>query len=148
MKKVKERGFTLTELGIGIAILGMAFLIALPPVHSFFCGLKLESTARKIRGDLVYAHQRAIATHSAYEFAIQPDNQGYEIRNIDRNEVILVYTLPSFLTFDGTQDREISFYHNGNTTGGWIRLRKQDDSRRFQIGVALTGHIVVDPRGW
>ena len=148
MRKVKVEGFTLIELGIGIALIGMILMIALPPVHSFLRGLQVESSAREIRGDLVFAHQRAVATHNTFQFITHNDNKGYEIRNVDQNRVVITRPLSSSLTFDETSDREISFYHNGNTTGGWVRLRKHDGSRRTQIGIALTGHVFVDLRGW
>lgn len=148
MKKLGVEGFTLVELGVGIVLVGILLVIALPPFHSFYRGLQLEESAGKIRGDLVLSQQRAVATHSTLKFSLLPGNQGYQIRNVGENSVFIAQTLPSSLTFDESSDPEITFYHNGNTTGGRIRLKNKEDSRQCEIGVAMTGHVVVNPRGW
>jgi len=72
------RGFTLTELVIGITILGILAWIAYPKI-SAKDEIKLDAAARRLASDLRYAQSRAIGTRVVHGLFFEPALSRYTV---------------------------------------------------------------------
>ncbi|HIJ60290.1 MAG TPA: prepilin-type N-terminal cleavage/methylation domain-containing protein [Nitrospirae bacterium] len=79
MKHISEKGFSLVEVLITIAIIIIMAAIAIPSLQGYLINENLKSAAREIKGDFFICKERAIA-----------ENRQYRIRfDIAANEFIL-----------------------------------------------------------
>ena len=72
------RGFTLTELVIGITILGILAWVAYPQITAKD-EIKLDAAARRLASDLRYAQSRAIGTRMVHGLLFEPALSRYTV---------------------------------------------------------------------
>jgi type IV fimbrial biogenesis protein FimT len=73
-----QDGFTVTELAIGIAIISILAVVALPNVQLLMMQFRLNGAARQVMGDLMAARMKAVSQHRRFKvFFI--DSQEYKI---------------------------------------------------------------------
>ena len=75
---MRARGFTITELIIGITILGILAWIAYPKI-SAKDEIKLDAAARRLASDLRYAQSRAIGTRVVHGLLFEPALSRYTV---------------------------------------------------------------------
>jgi type IV fimbrial biogenesis protein FimT len=75
---MSARGFTLTELIVGITILGILAWIAYPKITAKD-EIKLDAAARRLASDLRYAQSRAIGTRVVYGLYFEPAASRYTV---------------------------------------------------------------------
>jgi type IV fimbrial biogenesis protein FimT len=73
-----QDGFTVTELAIGIAIMSILAVVALPNVQLLMMQYRLNGAGRQVMGDLMAARMKAVSQHRRFKvFFI--DSQEYKI---------------------------------------------------------------------
>lgn len=133
--KRKDWGFTLIELVIVLAIVGLTLAIAVPLLTRSFGGAALNAAASEIRSTVNEARSTAIAEDRTVVFRGDPGG-GYWV---DRNH----FALPLMngaqplrvATLGGAQ---ISFFPSGGSSGGRIVVSSGGGERRIAVD-ALTG---------
>ncbi|HWW62143.1 MAG TPA: GspH/FimT family pseudopilin, partial [Thermoanaerobaculia bacterium] len=91
---MRHRGFTLTELLIALAIVGMVVAFSMPAFHGMRNRAAIASASNELRGIFRLAASRAIArgrnsgvkffqSGSRWEFAVYDDMDGDGVRNDD-----------------------------------------------------------------
>jgi prepilin-type N-terminal cleavage/methylation domain-containing protein len=75
---MSARGFTLTELIVGIVILGILAWIAYPKITARD-EIKLDAAARRLASDLRYAQSRAIGTRVVHGLWFEPAASRYTV---------------------------------------------------------------------
>ena len=75
---MSARGFTITELIVGITILGILAWIAYPRI-SAKDEMKLDAAARRLASDLRYAQSRAIGTRVVHGLIFEPSLSRYTV---------------------------------------------------------------------
>lgn len=136
-RRESSPGFTLMELLVVLAILGLALALAVPSLGRALPGFELQTNARAVVGALREA--RALAIGSNREVTLQIDvrqrtlqvGQGTGIK-LDPQLGISVRTARSELRGDGIGG--ISFFPDGTSTGGQVTLALEERKR----------HVVVD----
>lgn len=143
---VGTRGFTLFELLIVLAILGIVVALAVPSMHHVLPGLELKSSAQTVAAALREARGLAIGSNAEVTFVVDLDDRALRVG--DEPPVRLASGMGISLL---TATREIidagrgqiRFYPDGTSTGG--RLTLTQDNRRYHVVVDwLTGRVALD----
>lgn len=134
-------GFTLLELLVVLAILGVVVGLAVPLFGRAMPGMELQASARAVAAELRSARGRAIAGND--EIVVAVDVQGRIVGSMALDESIGVslYSAAEDL-IDGGAGR-IRFFPDGSSTGGRVRLvgaGREYDVRIDWISGAVTIH--------
>lgn len=70
-KRTRLRGYSLVELLIVVAMIGMFSLVTVPPILSYMGQLRVRSATRLLNGDLRAARQRAITRNNPVAFSFK-----------------------------------------------------------------------------
>lgn len=115
MKKFKlVSGFTILELMVVIAIIGILGVVAYPKYSSSREHFKMYTTARECIADIRYAQQLSI--DSKIKYGIYFTSQDYSIKRSDTLEVIKKITFNRGITYEqiqGLTDNVIIFGTDG-----------------------------------
>ncbi len=130
----RHSGFTLIEVIVVLAILGLALVLVVGYKPPWSSGLGLKGTAAELASGLRLARSEAIASNRSVVL-----DTGAE-RRLPGNVSIELLTIAGEREGAGTGD--IRFNPDGSSTGGRIALG--DGRQRLAIGVDwLTGRISV-----
>lgn len=77
--KGKQKGMTLVELMVCIAILGIVSAIAVPSYTEFIANTQIRSTTESIRSGLQVARAEAIKRNASVRFTLNTNNTSWEI---------------------------------------------------------------------
>jgi type IV fimbrial biogenesis protein FimT len=144
--KRRAGGFTLVELIIVIAILGIVAAIAVPNMIAQMPRYRLKGAARQVMGDLMWARMEAVGQKNefrvffindhAYIILDDDNNDG----NVDSGERTQTRDLQ-----DGYHDVSLGFTANpiffprGSASGATVTLTNSSGSKKVKIH--LTGRV-------
>lgn len=74
---IRERGFTLTELMIGLAVMAVLVSVTVPSLSGIFNRMRLTGVANELAADLQYARTEAVRRRAGV--VLQPTSDGYRI---------------------------------------------------------------------
>jgi len=160
-----KSGFTLVEMMVVIAVLGILTAIAIPTYITWLPRLRVSSAARQLFTDLQYARMRAISENNDYKVEFDTGNNLYKVYD----DAVLVKTInigdqhtgiafgytsttnwngdaiSDSVTFTGTPP-SVTFKPTGRANkNGSIYLKPTEDStrkdRQRAISVILTGRV-------
>jgi general secretion pathway protein H len=141
-----EAGFTLLELLVVLAILGLAVALAVPAFDRVMPGLELKATARGVAAALRQA--RGLAVSSNREVAVTIDvnahtldpGRGRPAAQLDPRFDLRLYTATDELV--GGSAGNIRFFPDGTSTGG--RVRVVYGTRKYDVLVNwITGVVTI-----
>jgi len=153
MKIFKKYGFTLLEMMIVVAIMGILSAIAVPNLKTYMAQRRLNGAVRQVFGDLMAARQRAITENRSigveftsdhvYRIFADTDNDGIR----DSDEAILqtrdIYPDYSGVWIDG-QSRLVAFYPNGAGRNPVINFGLSGQATSKNISVSTAGRIKIN----
>jgi len=82
MKIFRKNGFTLVEMMIVVAIIGILTAIATPNLMHYMAQRRLNGAARMVMSDLIWARQKAVSMNQDVKVSFADvNNHAYEIWN-------------------------------------------------------------------
>jgi general secretion pathway protein H len=140
-----QRGFTLIEIILVIAIIALASVLAAAAMGGGFRGMQLKASARQIASNLRYTRAQAIETGQPQSFVIDPHGHHWRAPKARHGDI------PAKLGIVFTGAREVQpkagegaivFFPDGAATGGRIRLTSGKSAWNIDVGW-LTGQVQV-----
>ncbi|MBU0759563.1 MAG: GspH/FimT family pseudopilin [Candidatus Omnitrophica bacterium] len=151
----KKRGFTLVEMLVVLAIIGMLLGISIPFTSGFGKGLRIKTASRAILGTLRVARSSAITYRDRQMVVFDAQEGAYWIQDEDGNISEKKHKLPGSIKFELPGNKEsdpitfkddaVIFVPSGAVEGpsGTITLSdKGGDSRTISI-ISSTGKITI-----
>jgi general secretion pathway protein H len=139
------RGFSLIELLVVLAVMGLALVLIIGYKAPWSSGLSLRGTAAELAAGLRLARSQAIAENRPVDLSLDLAAHRYRIGSAAPHALPRQLSI-GLLTINGERRSatagDIRFNPDGSSTGGRIVLA--DGTRRIAVGVDwLTGRVAV-----
>lgn len=140
---LNERGYSLIELVIVLAVITLAFTIVVPLAGSVYYGSRVSSAAGYLAAALTKAQALAKSTYRTVPFAINTADNSWQFANqVDRLQDNVELSIDIRAKANRAARRQFVFYPDGSSSGGHIIV--QLNSHRSQVRVEKrTGRISV-----
>lgn len=146
MITINKKGFSLIEMVVVMAIIGVLLSIAIPSWNRYRENADLKSAARGIASDFFDAKQRAVGEGVRYQIKFDEENNLYQITNTVTNDTttknITELDGPITLTNVTFVNDTIIFFTRGTTRPGTVELVNSRGSRAT-VRVNITGRTHV-----
>lgn len=145
-------GFSLIELVMVMAIIGISVAIAVPKYYSSIQNYRLKASARRIVNDLEYARSRAKATSSSRTFQVIVVEDAYlidEETQFDRAsdtyrvDLKLAPYHTSIMSIDLGGDAELVFNGFGEPDSNGVIIINTQRGKKAILIDAATGEITI-----
>ncbi|HQL01629.1 MAG TPA: prepilin-type N-terminal cleavage/methylation domain-containing protein [Smithellaceae bacterium] len=154
--RLTDRGFSLTELIIVLAVFGIVAAIASPSFSSYRDNVHLREAVRQISGDMGLCRQRAVAENMQYKITFDAQTMTYSISRkpvpvniwttvatgipICAGKRAIVFSKnPSFS--GGVSS--VTFHPRGTSGLGSLTLKHERTGRRMTLTTTITGRIRI-----
>lgn len=138
-------GFTLIEMIVVLAVLGVALALVAGYKPPWSRGLGLEAQAAELAGHLRLARSEAIARNEAVALDLDIVGRRYRVGNAVPRQLPVDIDMELLIIADERRTPavgSIRFHPDGSSSGGRIVLA--DGSKRIAVGVDwLTGRVAV-----
>jgi len=156
-----NKGFTLVELIVAIAIIGILIGISMPVWKEFIVNANYRSAAMTIATAMREARSTAATLNKELEVKFDFDADHFWLEDADTSSVMRRYPEVETgnlaektssdcdtPTGDGdteTAEFELHFNPNGSSSSGYVCILDEDGNKLYRIGIktAATGHVVV-----
>ena len=145
-----QQGFTLTELIIGVAIIGVLTAVAAPNVFSQMPRYRLNGAARQVMGELIAARMKAISQNTTVKVFFQ-DTHRYTICSVPSKDSALTDCIGPVKARDVQTDyRNVTLTANNNpvflsrgTATNMATMTLANASGSKNITISIAGRIKI-----
>jgi len=151
MRNSAKKGFTLIELMIVIAIIGILAGILAPNLKNYMAQRRLNGAARQVMGDLMAARMKAVSLNQRVKVSFIDSHQ-YEIWNDANSDGTVDNDEGDDIAKDIHQDyHDVTFSATANpvfqprgtvSPGTTVTLTNSSGSR--YVKVAIAGRVMID----
>jgi type IV fimbrial biogenesis protein FimT len=153
-----QNGFTLMELILVVAVMGIVAAIAIPSFMSFLPGMRVNGAARQVMSDLMDARMEAVKQNHEFkvfflnnhEYKILDDNDsdGVDDGGLETSKTVDIQNNYSDVTFSSTGDP--IFTPKGIVPSlsdtATITIQNSDGGCK-KVKVSITGRVKIDECG-
>lgn len=140
----KKSGFTLTELVIVIAVLGILTAVGVPNFLSWLPKYRLKSAARDLYSNMQLAKMAAIKSNQKcrVRYSVNPDQYTVSLLN----KTVILKDYGSGVKFDGPNNETfavatITFNSRGTSNQGYAYLSNSGNTDYYRVGPLTSGVI-------
>ena len=141
-----ERGFSLVELLVALAIMGLVAAVVVPTSARFYEGMQIRQAARAALSILASAREKALSSGRPQDVQVRPSNRRLWTDEKD-------YTFPRSISVvvHGAAELNhddvgvIRFYPEGGSSGGGIDLRRSNGNGTSVHVDWLVGRVTLEP---
>lgn len=151
MKIFKKYGFTLLEMMIVVAVMGILSAIATPNLMSYMAERRLNGAARMVMSDLMAARQKAVSINQQVKVSFV-SNHAYRIWNdADKNGTVadnegdnlLKDIHPDYNDVTFSASANPIFYPRGTAGMTTVTLTSSRTGTSKSVTVAITGRVKI-----
>jgi len=151
-----EKGFSILELVVTIAVIGVMASIAIPSFSSWIPNYRLRNAAMDLHSNLQLAKMQAIRDNSTCSIEFDEEAQSYQLRDNADTEIktVNLASYGSDITFGHGpaptgedieyEGSRVTFDSQGMGQSGYIYLENKKKDRCFRVGSMLTGIIRLE----
>ena len=141
---MKKNGFTLIELIVAIAIMGIAAAIAIPGFSSWLPNYRLKSATRDLYSNMQMAKLAAIKQNQTCSITLSTGPDKYTISLI--NKTVILSDYGSGVKFDGPGGETfatspLTFNNRGLSNSGYVYLSNEQNSDYYRVSPLTSGAI-------
>jgi prepilin-type N-terminal cleavage/methylation domain-containing protein len=130
------RGFSVSELMVVLAVIGILASIALPAWNKILTSFRLSTSARLIHSELQTLKIRSAVENASFRLAYAAGATSFEIQR--EGKTLVVKPLADGVSI--TKGGVVTFSPRGTANGNRVRLMSRDGSCQ-QIVVSQTGRM-------
>lgn len=141
-----QRGFSLVELLVALAIMGLVVAVAVPTSARFYESMQVRQAARTTLSMLAAAREKALSTGRPQDVQVRPaarrlwtDDKDYEFPG--SIEVVV----HGAAQLNHADVGVIRFYPEGGSSGGGIDLRRENGNGTAINVDWLAGRVTLEP---
>lgn len=147
-----QKGFSLIELIVVMAIMGIAAGIAVPVYNNMKPQIRLNGAARQVMGDLMWARMRAISQNNEFKIFFL-DNHRYRILDDDDNNGIIKIDGSELTVTKDIQDKyhDVTFtstanpiFHPKGNAAPAATINLTNSHGTKTVTIAITGRVKIN----
>lgn len=148
---LSKKGFTILELMIVIAVMGIMATIAIPSYQTFMAQRRLNGAARLVMSDLMAARMQAVSKNNEFRLFFVSNNPSYQILDdannngaINTGETVVVKNIQTDYTGVTIANATANpiFYPRGTSNGTTVTISNVRGSK-YVIVAAFTGRVRI-----
>lgn len=144
-----QKGFTILELMVVLAIISILSVLAVPDITAFTNRIHLETTARDLTSDLREMKMKAMIERDNFTISFDPENNSYDLpeRKVYLPPEIRFGFGPGVLgppEEDGVTfpSNKANFYPQGTNSMGTVYLTN-NETLTMKITISITGRVRI-----
>jgi type IV fimbrial biogenesis protein FimT len=144
--QIQEQGWTLTELLIVLAILGIMSMLAGPSYHAVVARAQARSVTAEIASELRLARQLAMARRECLRVTFDREGRTVTLRRVDAEDILHVYQYADkggVVVDEPTAGPELLFYPSGRSASPTTIRVRDSQGREITFTVSITGRVSV-----
>jgi len=148
MKRKREKGVTLIELAVVMAIVGIMALFMAPAIGEWLDNFRIRQAARDIASTLQQAKMQAISTRTQRSVTFDTANNTYQIQGGSPIQTPKGVSIPN-TDFDATGDA-VQFNPNGTSSSATMNdsiYINNTKGKQYRVIVTPSGNISMR-EGW
>jgi len=147
--EIKQKGFTLVEVMIVVAIIGILSAIAVPSISTWLPNIRLKAAARDVFSDMMRAKMEAIKTNTTTSLTFTSGTGtpcvGGAYKFTNSTGTIIDISMAKDVCLSTSSDFPVGFSSRGTASGatGSIMLTHPQSSKTYKITQTIAGGIKI-----